>query len=246
MLGNRAFNSRKFMVQHMHRKHAGLFIICKHNGKCAEIFRTEAEKSEHIREVTKNKKDKLIKCDFCCLMYSKNDQAHHFKIHHKNENLIRCSYFHCPTRFRSEVEKQNHEALVHASTKKHKCIFCNLFFYEDSLLNHYQRMHKTLFANAFKCKFHCKRYFLTEAEREEHIASAHKICLMRAEAKCLYCNKICIDKNLLDSHINWHHSAVKILCKFFNCCQYFHTQTEADKHFELRHKKKRKVRNIVA
>jgi hypothetical protein len=58
---------------HVHKKHAGLFIICKHNGHCTEIFRTEAEKSEHILELT-NKKDKLMICDFCCVMYRKRDR----------------------------------------------------------------------------------------------------------------------------------------------------------------------------
>jgi KRAB domain-containing zinc finger protein len=233
MLCNCAFTQRQSMVQHMHNKHAGLFIICKHNGHCAEIFRTEAEKSEHILELT-NKRGKLITCDFCCLMYSKKDQAMHFKNHHKNDFLFRCSYRRCSTRFCSEVEKQNHETLVHASAKRDRCIFCNFFFHEDSLLYHYQTVHKSLFQYAFKCKFHCRKYFLTEADREEHIASAHKI-LMRTEAKCLYCNRIYKDKNVLYSHINKQHSAVKILCKVFNCHQYFHTQTEADKHFEQQH-----------
>jgi hypothetical protein len=235
MLCNCAFTHRQKMVQHMHTKHSGLFIICKHNGKCAEIFRTEAEKSEHILQLM-NKRDKLVKCDFCCVMHCKSLTAYHLKKHHKNDNFIPCSYWRCSVHFRSEVEKQNHEALVHVSTKKHKCIFCNLFLSESKILQHYQTKHKSLFANAFKCKFHCRKYFLTEADCQEHIASAHKI-LMRTEAKCLYCDKICIDKNALVKHINWHHSAVKILCKFFGCGQYFHTQTEADEHFEEQHEK---------
>jgi hypothetical protein len=179
MLCTCAFNNRKDMVQRIKKKHAGLFIECKHNGKCSQIFQTEAEKSVHILEIT-NKKYKLIKCEFCCLMYSIKNQAYHFKIHHTNENLIRCSYNNCSTRFRSEVEKQNHEALVHALTRRQKCIFCNLFFAEDCLFHHYQRKHKSLLAKAFRCKFKCRKYFLTEADLEEHIASAHKRP-MRAE-----------------------------------------------------------------
>jgi len=175
MICNRDFVLRESMMIHMRRKHAGLFIVCKHNGHCAEIFRTEAEKAEHILQITQitNKKDKLVKCDFCFLMYWKSSKANHFKINHKNDNLIRCSYWNCSTYFRSEVEKQNHEALVHVTNKKQKCIFCNNFFTKINIFRHYQRNHKTLFANAFKCKFHCKRYFLTEADREEHIARAH-------------------------------------------------------------------------
>jgi hypothetical protein len=235
MLCNCAYIHQNDMMKHMHKKHAGLFIICKHNAKCSQIFRTEAEKSEHLLQLT-SKKRKQIKCDFCCLMYSKMDYAYHFQKHHKNDNLIRCSYRPCATHFRSEEEKQNHEALMHAPAKKQKCIFCNMFFSVTSIMQHYQIKHKSLLVNAFKCKFHCRRYFLTEADREEHIASAHKICLMRAEAKCIYCNKICIDKHVLNSHIHCSHSAVKILCKFFRCGEYFYTQTEADEHFEQQHK----------
>jgi len=179
ILCNRAFNYRKDVVLHMQKKHAGLFIVCKHNGRCAEFFRTEAEKSEHILKLT-NINDQLIKCNFCCLMYNKSGKVHHLKRHHKN--LIQCSYRQCTIRFHSEVEKQNHEALMHAATKKDKCIFCNLFFSEVHILNHYRMKHKTLLANAFMCKFHCRRYFLTEADREEHIASAHKF-LVRAEGQ---------------------------------------------------------------
>jgi rubrerythrin len=126
---------------------------------------------------------------------------------------------------------------VHASTKKHKCIFCNLFLHENRILQHYRIKHKSLFANAFKCKFYCRKYFLTEADREEHIASAHKICLMRSEAKCLYCNKIYIGKHVLKYHITQYHSAVKIRCKFIKCGQFFHTETEADEHFKQQHQK---------
>jgi hypothetical protein len=126
ILCNCAFIQHKSIVQHMHKRHAGLFIICKHNGVCTQIFRTDAEKSEHILQLT-NKKVKLIKCDFCCLMYFERDHSNHFKRHHKNDNLLQCSYRTCPSRFLSEIEKQNHEALVHALTKKHKCIFCSFF-----------------------------------------------------------------------------------------------------------------------
>jgi hypothetical protein len=82
ILCNCAFIQRQNMVLHMHEKHEGLFIVCKHNGQCAEIFRTEAEKSEHILTLT-NKKDKLIKCDFCCVMHRKSSKARHLKKFHK-------------------------------------------------------------------------------------------------------------------------------------------------------------------
>jgi KRAB domain-containing zinc finger protein len=237
MLCNCAFTQRSGMLQHLRKKHAGLFILCKHNGLCSKIFRTETEKAEHILEL-KNKKFALKECDFCYKMYSESGTVSHFKRHHKHDNLIRCSYSRCPTRFRSEVEKQNHESLVHATTKKTKCIFCNLFFPYGSMLRHYQAMHKSLITTAFKCKFKCRGYFLTEAELNDHIASVHNTILLRQEFQCIYCNKIYADKQVLNSHIQNIHSAIKIVCKFFRCSQYFHDQTQADKHFEQQHQKK--------
>jgi hypothetical protein len=87
MLCNCAFNHHKDLVKHMHNKHAGLFIICRHSGWCSQIFRTEVEKSEHMLEV-RNKIVDLKKCDFCCLRYCQRDHSKHFKRHHKNDNLI--------------------------------------------------------------------------------------------------------------------------------------------------------------
>jgi hypothetical protein len=210
-----------------------LFILCKHNGKCSRIFRTEAEKSEHLLELS-NSEDKLMKCDFCCQMYPEKNKARHFKIHHTN--LIRCSYKHCSSHFCSEVEKQNHEALVHASTEKIKCIFCNLFYPARTMLLHLKIVHKPLVPSAFKCNFKCRRYFLTEAELNEHIASVHNY-FMRQEVQCIYCNKMYSDKYTLHDHIENIHPVIKNRCRFRGCIQYFHSQNQADKHFEQQHLK---------
>jgi C2H2-type zinc finger len=234
MLCNRAFNYHRSMLQHMHNKHAGMFILCKHNGKCSRIFRTEAEKSEHLLEV-RNGADKLMKCDFCCQMYPKNGKSRHFKIHHKN--LIRCSYALCSYHFCSEVEKQNHEDLIHASTEKMKCIFCNLYFPTHTMLVHLKYMHKSLIQSAFKCNFKCRRYFLTEAERNEHIASVHSKYLFGPQFKCIYCNKMLTDKRTLNTHVHTKHSLVKICCKVYGCNKFFLTRTEADSHYEQQHQK---------
>jgi hypothetical protein len=232
MLCNCAFHYHSTMVKHLHNKHAGMFILCKHNGKCSRIFRTEAEKSEHIMEVINN--STLEKCDFCCKMYTKIDKARHFKIHHKN--LIRCSYNKCSIYFLSEVDKKNHEALVHASTEKIKCIFCNLYFLTRTMSVHLKSMHKSLIQSAFKCKFTCRRYFLTEVELNEHISVVHSKYLIGPQFKCIYCNKMLTDKHGLNLHVHIMHSVVKISCKFRFCSQYFLTQTEADSHYEQHQK----------
>jgi hypothetical protein len=234
MLCNCSYTIRYEMVQHMHKKHAGLFFQCKHNGHCGKIFRTEAEKSEHLLEL-RNNNSNLEKCDFCCKMYFETNKARHFQIHHKN--LIRCSYINCSMYFLSDGEKQNHEALVHASTEKIKCIFCNLFFYAHNILRHLKIMHKPLIPSAFKCKYKCMCYFLTEADLNEHIASVHNNYFVRQEVQCIYCNKMYCDKYGLRFHIENIHPVVKICCRFRGCIQYFHTQNQADTHFEQQHQK---------
>jgi hypothetical protein len=230
------FIQRSAMVQHMQKNHAGLFFVCKHSSKCTQIFRTEAEKSEHL--IGLKNKVKLKKCNVCHIMLSSAWAFFkHMQIYHKDDNLLRCSYNMCPTFFRSEGEKQIHETLVHATAEKRKCLFCHLFFIDGSMLKHFQSKHKSLIPSAFKCKYRCSRYFLTEAERKEHIASVHENYPVRSEATCLYCNKICSDKYVLNTHIIYHHSVVKIRCKFYGCYQYFHTQPQADTHFEQQHQK---------
>jgi hypothetical protein len=236
MLCNCSYTIGYKMVKHMHKKHAGLFIACKHNGRCTKIFRTEAEKSEHILELKKNN-EKLEECNFCDKLYVQKHKISHLKIYHKNDNLIGCGYSRCFSYFRSEKEKQNHEALVHASTKKSKCIFCNLFYPAHTMLFHFRSMHKSLIPSAFKCKLNCRCYFLTEADLNEHIASVHNNYFMRQEVQCIYCNKIYSDKYTLRGHIENIHPMVKIRCRFRGCIQYFHTQNKADTHFVQQHKK---------
>jgi KRAB domain-containing zinc finger protein len=234
MLCNCCYTLCSNLMQHMHKKHTGLFIQCKHNHHCTKIFRTETEKSEHLLEL-KIKIVSLGKCDFCDKVLYDREVLNHMQTYHKGENLVRCSYHPCSIFFRSEVEKQNHEALVHATIEKRKCIFCDLLFPPYAMFQHLIAKHKSLLTSAFKCKYKCKRYFLTEAELNEHIASVHETCLVRSEVKCIYCNKICTDKNVLNSHIYNNHSLVRIRCKFYGCNQYFHTQTLADEHFEHQH-----------
>lgn len=235
MLCNRYFSKRFNMRHHMRKDHAGQYDICrwKHNGAvCAQVFRSEADKFEHILKVHKQK---MVRCEFCFKAYSETHKSEHFLIWHKND-LFRCRYFNCCTYFRSEVEKRKHESLTHETKNTLKCIFCSFYFRPNRIKGHLLTKHKSQLPFAFKCNRRCYSYFLTESELNEHIASSHKT-KMRSEAMCVYCNNMYADVLSLNEHIKRFHSDIKITCKFRGCKHFFHSQTQADAHFEQQHQK---------
>lgn len=232
---HQAFDKHQHMLLHMRKNHAGQFIQCKHNGRCARVFRTEEEKKEHTLKDHKPMK----KCDFCHRKYTINMSRSHMEIYHKNDNLFSCSYQFCDLYFRSEEVMEKHEELIHAvGEKMTSCMFCGLLF--KCMKNHLRSKHKQQLPDAFKCiKETCFKYFLTQNERDEHVADVHtKKIVVREEVKCIYCKKMCADKYLLHQHVNYYHYEFKIQCKFSRCSRYFHTQVRADAHFEQMHRKK--------
>lgn len=181
-------------------------------------------------------------CEFCHRRYAFNTTKMHFKKFHSSENLIRCSYRNCCTYFRSEDEKLKHEEQKHAAANKRTCIFCNLFYSKDIMRSHLRETHKEQLLHAFKCTFRCPEFFLTETELNKHIECVHKKLQNLPEIKCIYCDKLSRDKNVLAKHINYKHSDVKILCKIRGCCQYFHTQTQLDSHSEQMHVNEKEIK----
>jgi len=228
-------SNRRGLVDHMHRVHPGQFFECKHrSGKCARVFRTEEEKMEHVL----NDHIPSRKCSFCHRTFHKSGLAAHMENYHKSENLIRCSNRSCGTYFRSNEEKQKHDQLIHAGKGKKLCIFCGLFIFYNNMVQHFKYKHKHQVASAFKCTFRCGEYFLTEAERDEHVGVHTKVAKVRQEVVCIYCNKICADKEALLSHSKHNHSDITIQCRIRGCSLFFLTQTQLDAHFEQVHRKK--------
>lgn len=172
--------------------------------------------------------DSIKKCEFCHKMYN-NFNWHMMKYH---KNLFRCSYHKCKTYFRTEKEVQKHMALVHAVSKRKKCIFCSMFYSSVTMHKHLRTVHKTQLASAFKCTsciYH--KYFLNEAKYKNHMDICHGNSL-----NCIYCDKTWINKKSLKSHVNYVHQNVKIMCNYYGCSQFFHTQRECDAHFKQLHK----------
>lgn len=206
LLCDKSFAAQFNLATHMGNEHAGQFFECKrkHNNLSSRFFLTAAEKTEHVLRNHKS----MRKCEFCHINFNPQFTGLHIKTFHKRDNLVRCSYKLCVTYFRSQAEKQKHEGLVHHK-KKEKCLFCGSFV--ESLNLHIRHMHKSQLPSAFKCTFRCAAYFLTETERDEHVASAHgpKGALVRQEVKCIYCKKSCTDKQVLYSHIKKIHKYIK-------------------------------------
>jgi hypothetical protein len=232
---DQAFNVRSKFTDHLHTHHAGQFSECKHKGWCTKIFRTDEEKTEHVLKDHKTEK----KCNFCHRKYPSKLASLHMSVYHSNLNLLRCKYYNCGFYFRSDVEKLKHQELFHvAGDRQIKCIFCGVYLLPNSLRRHLKNIHKSQLPNAFKCTFHCFRYFLTKEELNEHIASFHKkAVIMRQEYKCIYCNQTYPHKSGVHNHITRCHQDIKIRCKFYGCGQYFHTQTKYKAHLEQVHRK---------
>lgn len=144
---------------------------------------------------------------------SKNSRWHMRTFH---KDLFRCSYRLCGTYFRSQLEKQKHQKLVHATKNKQKCVYCGLFVGKQFYKIHLDKIHKS---RKIKCK------------------KVKKVALARQDFECIYCNKVCSDKRLLSYHVRDVHSDIKIQCKFFKCARFFLTETDCQAHFEQVHRK---------
>lgn len=93
---------------------------------------------------------------------------------------------------------QKHRELAHPAERMRKCIFCGLYF--RSVKAHLHGAHKSQLRSAFTCtysSYKCTRYFLTEAERDKHVATVHKQCLI----KCIYCGLVFSDNGALMSRL---------------------------------------------
>jgi KRAB domain-containing zinc finger protein len=230
---DRDFPTSDALEQHMRIHHAGKLFQCK-VPYCGLKFLTMDEKTEHQLRDHKDTR----KCQFCPRTYGINNRAEHMKKFHKSDNLVRCTYLKCTLYFRSEEEMQTHIGLEHADVEAQKCVLCGKYLLDINMRLHLRNSHKSQFADLFKCTFKCRKYFLTEAEREKHIDSAHERYSAREQEECIYCNKLYFGKRSLRMHIDNCHTERKIQCSVLGCAQYFLTETLLDAHFEQLHRKK--------
>jgi hypothetical protein len=208
LLCNAAFSSTyQQMTNHMRKHHSGQFVQCKFNGECAQVFLKEEQRMEHMLRDHKLAAKK--KCDFCDNYITLLSMNFHIRQYHKKDNLVRCSYRGCSAYFRSEEEKQKHEELKHGAANKEKCIICGLVVSHKYMKVHLRVVHKDQLPSAFKCTFSCSAYFRTESERNKHNDSFHQ-CVVRKEVKCIYCNKLCVDKRVLAKHVEKCRPAIKL------------------------------------
>jgi hypothetical protein len=232
------FSSMPALKKHLLTYHAGQFFQCGRviaNRRCLRVFLTIDAKREHI--LKKHGSDIIIKCEFCQKTFLKNHNNYHMTNHCKKDGIKRCRYKQCATFFRTEEDKQKHEEQIHGADYKIKCIFCSLLLSnKKSYENHLINIHKSQLPNAYKCTYDCYRYFLTEADRDEHDLNEH-IKPNASNTKCCYCSKFFAKKRGLSDHIKSMHADVQIhQCIFQNsCAQYFQTKSELDEHLQHHH-----------
>lgn len=156
--------------------------------------------------------------------------------YHRKLKLVRCNNYHCNTFFRTKKEERQHTEHAHAAGNNQlKCIFCGISMLKTCMRRHLKNIHKSKLRKAFKCTFHCLRYFLTKEERDDHITSFHKkVAKVKKEFKCIYCKRMYPNKKCLQNHVTRSH-AHKIHCNLYGCGQYFLTRTKLKDHKEQVH-----------
>jgi hypothetical protein len=217
-------------ANHLQKHHTDIPFRCTY--RCVKFFHSEEERAKHIKKVHEGVGVK--KCPFCPFMFSCLER--HIRNHHKDKLLFTCSFNSCKKSFYSEKVLRNHE------TQKHKnkglkcqtwCIFCCKNFIKSTFRKHLQSKHQSQLTSAFKCNFHsrCSQYFLTKAELDEHVKSAH---LKLQLVKCIYCNEE-VQLKQLNMHAHNKHHDTRIKCPKHGCSYFFLSQMECDKHFSQQH-----------
>jgi hypothetical protein len=222
------FNTLEAVVWHVRKHHTDIAIRCTYRGRCAQLFYSEEERAEHVKKVHEGVGMK--KCPFCPLMFRCIE--HHIRKHHKDKLLFTCSFNSCRKSFFSEKVLINHELKIHKSIGlrwQTSCIFCCKNVSKSNIRSHLQSKHQSQLASAFKCNFSskCCQFFLTKAELEEHVKSAH---LKLQLVNCIYCNEE------INMHAHNKHHDTRIKCPKLGCLHFFLSQLECNEHFTQQHR----------
>lgn len=262
--------SRKHISRHMKSKHSK-HVKCSFK-RCVFYFDSEADRHKHEKKFHgigdtsdfKSLREKVIKrkpadkpkgsgkipkiqCYICDRVMTKYYLADHLKCMH--DLHYKCRFTKCAGQFATDVERQHHEKKVHPDDvitppmERVKCIYCQRTFANigGKLNMHMKQYHKK---QAIRCNFHklCLEYFLTEADRQEHIRNIH--VALRVESQCMYCNKTYKNSYIARAHIRSQHKTVSIKCKYVGCGRYFLKQDECDEHYSQVHEKKEQLKRF--
>lgn len=184
-------------------------------------------------------------CFFCKKIICHLSLGYHMKIRHKNK-AIRCKNMKCASYFSTEIERKQHEEQVHIGAKQEKCIYCYRYFAGTENMSHHVKKHHK---QAIQCDFSnrpCAKYFTTIAEKDEHVLQVHKTArvIFGSEVKCVYCGKICNNKNCLSGHVAQCHANISWKCRFHGCEFYFLSQSDGDERFCKEHQEKESLKKF--
>jgi hypothetical protein len=116
------FVSKSALRCHVSKVHRLKAIRCKYPQKCFELFFTEQDKNEHIKNMHPNR----FKCNYCInsvFFKSGHLREHVFKYHRISS--IKCKYStSCSQYFQSEQDRDMHVSEVHVQVKAEKDANC--------------------------------------------------------------------------------------------------------------------------
>jgi hypothetical protein len=152
-----------------------------------------ANESEENIQLPTSCKGILSECVHCGEFHV--NLREHILTKHVNSNKM-CLSEHCQKFFNTSAERTKHMNEEH---KKWNCIYCDAYVCSNrvTLLRHIKAMHEK---NVIQCNFSdwCAEYFLSEAEKLEHVANTHRLN-NADEIECEMCKEI-----ILRPHRNIH------------------------------------------
>jgi len=194
----------------------------------------EETRQDSIQLKNKNQvKNPEIKCFYCGKTILKDSELHHMRNLHAH-TYIKCPQFHCCTYFKSQKDKEEHLALVHAKTSRMKCVYCEAYLTDHKAQwSHMRGVHKDLLT--IRCPFrHCPTYFKSQEEKQMHLDDVHHVA---DKVKCVYCNLAFTTSNI-NTHVSYAHAGVAIKCNFkLHCPTFFNSVEEREEHVKEVHLK---------
>lgn len=239
------FFTTKSLTLHLEIQHNGIFFGCDYKKKCASYFKNKDDLAEHVKNLheTFSNTGSRIECIYCSRKICSSQLQNHMKEYHKDNRVVRCRYPLCPTYFRSEQERQEHEANVHSADIANNsitCRFCQMTI--ASVLvrqQHFKHYHKTESISICKYKG-CLYYGLTK-DVQNHCKEIHESNASRI--KCIYCGHF-YAKGFLGTHVKSKHESQAIKCKF-QCRTYFLSEGDRDEHIVNVHSKALVIRDFI-
>lgn len=231
------FKTTTALHVHYKRVHSGAYFRCDYKQKCASYFKNKQDLAAHVLKVHEtftSLHTRRTKCIYCNRWVMVNDIRRHTKDYHEGKNIFRCRYAKCVKFFRSEQERQEHDAQAHSLKVKgsKKCRFCQIKTHSCNMRRHLRVHHKNESIGLRSCNL-CGYYGSLE-ELQNHYKENHKSEECRI-LKCIYCGNFYVKEAIL-SHVKHMHGEQAIKCTF-PCITFFNSEADRDEHIFKVHSK---------